>query len=238
MKTSLKHTSILCLLLSIALLSATGCEYAGFVTQVFFPEKTPAVFDLPPVPTAILVDDTNHQLGDANHTGVIAQRMFFDFIKGEKLTAEQTIDYRFVRNLEAKLGDDFARTPVDLIGKKLGADQVIHVNIDYIQMSIQPGIIEPKAIVTLKVIDTVNAVRLFPPPSSITDIEGLETSKRGYRITVELPRSVMMEIDRSTHNLMLRKLAEQIGFEASRIFYEHLKEEDAQGPGRPSTKDS
>ena len=224
------------ILLSITLLTVTGCGYAGFVAQVFFPEKSVPVFDLPVVKTAILVDDTHNQLGDPAHTGVIAQQMFFDLIQGGKLTPDLTVDYLFVRNLEAKLGSDFQRTPVDKIGRKLGADQIIHVNIDYVQMSVQPGIIEPKAIVTLKVIDTIKALRLFPAPSEITNIDSLETSKRGYRITVELPRVIMMEMDLGTENILLRNLAEQIGYQASRIFYSHLKNENAQGPGRPSTK--
>ncbi len=231
----LKQTCLACLLLTM-LFSISGCEAFAFFTQVISPEKTPAVFDLPPVRTAILVDDTSNQLGDPNHTGVIAQRMIFDFVQSQKLTQEQTVNYRFVRDLEGKLGTDFERTPVDEIGRTLGADQVIHVNIDYVQMSVQPGIIEPKAIVTLKVIDVNKAVRLFPEPSPVSDIEGLETSKRGYRISVELPRSVMMDVDSGTQNLLYRQLAEQIGYQAARVFYKHPAEEDGKGPGKPSTE--
>jgi hypothetical protein len=227
---------IMPLMMTLLICMLGGCEAAGFFTQVMFPEKTPPLFDLPVVKTAILVDDSNNQLGDPTHTGVIAQQMLFDLVKGKKLTQEQAIDYRFVRDLEAKLGSDFDRTPVDQIGRLLGADQVIHLNVDFVQMSIQPGIIEPKALVTIKVIDTVNAIRLFPPPSPVTDIDGLETSKRGYRIAVELPRSVMMEMDNGTKNLLFRKLSEQIGYQAARLFYTHLKVEDGQGPGRPGTK--
>lgn len=222
------------LLLCTVLLA--GCQSVGFFSQVLFPEKTVAVFDLPPVKTAILVDDTNNQLGNPTHTGVIAQRMFFDLVQGKKLTPEQVIDYQYVRDLEAKLGTDFERTPVDQIGKMLGADQVIHVNIDFVQMSVQPGIIEPKAIVTLKVIDVNKSERLFPPPSPVTNIDSLETSKRGYRITVELPRKVMMEVDDSTQNLLLRTLSEQIGYQAARVFYTHLHEEDGKGPGFPDKR--
>lgn len=222
----------------VALLLATvpGCNIAGYVAQVIFPELTPPIYDLPKLKTVILVDDTNNQLGDPTHTGVIAQQMLFDLVQGKKLQTEQAIDYKFVRDMESKLGTDFDRTPVDEIGRQLGADQVIHVNIDYVQMSIQPGVIEPKAIVTLKVIDANKAIRLFPPPSAVTDIDGLETSKRGYRITVELPRSIMLDMDHGTENLLLRKLSEQIGYIAARVFYEHPKLEDGQGPGRPSTK--
>jgi hypothetical protein len=231
----LKQFGLLACLL-ITMLSLAGCEAFAFFTQVISPEKTPAVFDLPVRRTVILVDDTSNQLGDPTHTGVIAQRMLFDFVQSKKLTQEQTVSYRFVRDLEGKLGTEFERTPVDQIGRELGADQVIHVNIDYVQMSVQPGIIEPKAIVTLKVIDVNKAIRLFPEPSPVTDIDGLETSKRGYRITVELPRVVMMEIDSGTQNLLFRTLSEQIGYTASRVFYKHPAEEDAQGPGKSSTE--
>ena len=185
------------LLLCLSATLLVGCEAVGFIAQAISPEKTPAVFDLPVMRTVVLVDDTNTQLGDPSHTGVIAQRVLFDLIQSKKLVKEQTVDYQFVRNLEANLGTEFDRTPVDQIGRTLGADQVIHVNIDFVQMSVQPGIIEPKALVTLKVIDVKNAIRLFPAPSPITDIDGLATSKRGYRITVELPRTIMMDLDGS-----------------------------------------
>lgn len=225
-----------CIMIGLLTLVISGCGVVGFIAHVVSPEQTPAVFEIPVARTAILVDDTNNQLGDPTNTGVIAQRMLFDMIQSKKLLPEQIVDYQFVRDLEAKLGTDFDRTPVDQIGRQLGADQIIHVNIDFVQMSVQPGIIEPKALVTLKLIDANKAVRLFPEPSSISDIDALAMSKRGYRISVELPRSIMMDMDSGTQNLLLRKLAEQIGYDAARVFYEHPHEEDGKGPGRPGTK--
>lgn len=233
--TTITRMALHCIL-CLTLITVSGCGLAGFIAHVVAPEQTAPVYDLPVARTVVLVDDTNNQLGDPTNTGVIAQQMLFDLVQSKKLTEEQIVDYKFVRELEAKLDKDFDSTPVDQIGKSLGADIVIHVNVDFVEMSTQPGIIEPKALVTLKVIDVNKAVRLFPEPSPMTDIDALAMSKRGYRLAVELPRTVMMDMDHGTENLLRRKLAEQIGYDAARMFYKHPREEDGKGPGRPGTK--
>ncbi len=220
----IQHRKSIFFLISV-LCMAGGCQYPAYVLDSFFPAYQKPLCELATVRTAILVDDTNKQLGDPALTGTIAERVGHDLIHQKVLKEGQSVSYREIRKIQARLGDAFDQTPLDQIGTQLNASQMIHVNIDQIQLGSQMGILNPQAIITIKVMDIHQGIRIFPPISAARDIDAIAASSQGYRLVVKLPRVVQMDLDTGTHRMLMRQLANEIGIAVAKLFYKHIPDD-------------
>jgi hypothetical protein len=211
--------------LAIALLTGAGCELFG---PIFEAGRTnPAQYTLPEErTTAILVDDPQNLLTDSAMRGVIASRIKFDLEQNKVKTT--VIDPSKVNMLESELMDAYATTPTDVIGRKLGADQVISVVIEEYMLRQSPGTFKPKLQARVKVIDVVEGKRLFPPLLA-DNPEDPTSARKGWLVNTTLRESAPLEQGRSEEAVMQKKMSERLGRDVARLFF---KWADRQ-PGQP-----
>ena len=203
-----------------ALALAVGCEAAGFIAGALSSNKTPAIYEPKDLTTVILVDDPALQLHEPGLAGTIAMTIAANLKQQGVLS--NIIDIQKVSELAAELGSDYARTPVDQIGRKLGATQVIHVHIDSIPpFQTEPGLLKPRAAVLVKVIDVEHRIRLFPPAQPLEGQGVVPVARGAYPMTIEARLRV---VDPNVDNAMAayrHRFAEKMGLEIARVFYEH-----------------
>lgn len=211
--------------LTVALLAGAGCELFG---PIFEAGRTnPALYKLPEErTTAILVDDPQNLLTDSAMRGVIASRIKFELEQNKVETT--VIDPGKVHMLESELMNAYATTPTDVIGQRLGADQVISVVIEEYMLRQSPGTFKPKLQARVKVIDVVEGKRLFPPLLA-DNPEDPTSARKGWLVDTTLRESAPLEQGRSEEAVMQKKMSERLGRDVARLFF---KWADRQ-PGQP-----
>lgn len=207
------------LLLVVLTLASVGCEGPAFLASAFTGDKkkVDAVFTLEDRPTLIVVDDPDRRLGSTTLAGVASANTAFHLKRNDVLTS-RIVPERDVSNLAAQLGSEFYKIPIDDLGRRLGAEQVIYASVDSVTLQAAPTLYRPLAVVQVKVIDAAEGRRLFPPPPPIAEPGA---PSRGRTIQVELrPKGVNTE-SQGTDAMMARQLAERVGLEIAQLFYEH-----------------
>lgn len=208
------------LLMLSALLCLTGCEVVGFVAQGIVGDKSKIAHKLADVPTVVLVDDPNNQLAGA--AGVLAERVGYDLVEHKVLKAQHVVSSFKVRDLQARLGEGFYKSPIDQIGRELGAEQVIHINVEDAGIVADPGVVQPTGTVAVKVISVTDAKRVFPADAPSRDMTGVEMSRRGYPVSVSLKHYMGLQGGETGERTVLaRRLADQMGIEVARLFYRY-----------------
>ncbi len=205
-----------------------GCEIWGFMASGFDTKTVSPRYDLADRPTLVLVDDPGGRLQLAEAPAVIASRIGFDLQQAGVVS--HVVSQQAAVDLAGQLGDQFARTPVDAVGRALGAAQVIYVYVDDAALIREPGVLRPRAQVRVKVIDAQASRRLFP--SGDDSAAGLD---RGYLVAAELPARTQLDERRVQLPATLRDLADRTGIEVARLFYKHRKEQipyDRPGPAQ------
>jgi hypothetical protein len=205
----------------LLLVAATGCKDLGFVADMIVPETVPPAHKIKKQRTAILIDDPRHLLVDPSLTGVVAERIAYELARKNALRKDDIIPYRKVRDLEASLGEAYGTTPVDRIGKELGAQQVIHVNIEAVELGTAPGVVQPSAAAAVKVIDAANSKRIFPVDATTRDLEGLAASNRGELVVVEERYILKADMQPGEPGVIMRQLADTLGRRIARLFYRY-----------------
>jgi len=182
-------------LVLLLLVASWGCETVKPVYEM--PEGTP---------TLVLVDDPQHRLGGPSHAAVIATRIRHDLRRRADL--EQVIPGRQLMALKQELGDDYPTTPIDRVGRAVGASHVIHVSVLSAVTEARVGLLHPQARVAVKVIDAEAGRRVYPE------------SPRGFQMQVELPMKVVSESEATSLTPRYREaLCQKIGREVARLFY-------------------
>ncbi len=214
------------LIAGVLLTTLPGCNVVGFFIQALFPQKINAKYRLADRPTLILVDDPADLLGNHTLVNEIANHAAFHLTENKVLTDQHVIDPRSLYDLAARLGSRYARTPIDQIGRELGADQVIHIYVALVKLIDQPGLLRPTATVHVKVIDTEQGKRLYP---SAQHIEVNPTAMNHQPVNVALRPYTFQGDGRDKISSLSRKLAKRIGRDTARLFYDHLPRQ----PGDP-----
>lgn len=212
----------LCGLLLLCLICA-GCEAPGFIAYVVGgPPKMKARFTLEEQSTLVIVDDPSNMLGDPNNATVIAANVGFHLKENDVLLPELVVPQDHLTVLAANMGDRYLATPIDQIGRRLKADQVIHVQIREVSLQSANTYYEPSAEVEVKIIDTQTGKRLFP--ISEDKVPGI--SVPGETLMIEMKRQTLDETRRNAIQMMARDLAERIGLEVAGLFYDHVPPDD------------
>ena len=207
----------LTLLLAGYLAAAAGCEAFGFLAAtVGGRENIPARHTLKKQKTAIVVVDPENHLPQPQLTALIASNTRFHLKQNTELTDKQLVSLQRVRDLRARLGDQFTATPISSVGQQLGAKQVVHVLIRKTQLRYAGSIYRPRATFEVKVVDAGSGELRFPEPGS-----GDGIGPRGEMVNVELKARDEPTGRRGTTALIGRKLARHIGRKAAEVFYDH-----------------
>lgn len=198
-----------------------GCAVIGWTVSLFVPAETvPAEYE-PPKGKAYLVfvDDV---AAPVEHEGV--KRELTEQLNArleQHKIASRTIDYGDMVKLVAAT-PQFQRMPVSEVGRKLGADVVVYVQIkrfelsEYAHSSTWNGLME----VSVRVVDVAEQKRLWP-----------EDRPAGFPVDpVHMP-----QVDLDTRDQIARMskmLAERTAERIIRLFVEHPKPSVAEDAGR------
>lgn len=209
-----------CLAAIVPLLAAllSGCEAPAFVVaSVTGSDKIPAVYTLQDRPTLVMVDDPNNLMGNPMLSGIIAANTAHHLRENGALSAK-IVPEKELAALKVKLGSDYVKTPIDEVGRAVGAEQVIYASINNAALQAAPGLYRPVATLEVKVIDAVTGERLYPEPPPIHEPSA---PTRGRTLQVQVETESIMPDTAGTDAMLARKLAEEIGLQIAQLFYEH-----------------
>ena len=216
--------ALLCLCLA-------GCAGPGFIGYVVGgPPKVKALYALAPVTTLVIVDDPRELLGDPNFPAVVGANVGFHLTRNEILTTEQLIPQDHLSTLAAQLGDRYPGTPIDQIGARLEAQQVIHVLVRSVNLQVDNTYYQPTATVEVKVIDAATGDRLFPKPA---DQPTMRATAPGYLVDVAMKRQTLDTTRRGALSMLARGLSERIGLVVAQVFYDHVPPDTEPTPPTP-----
>ncbi|MFA9479047.1 hypothetical protein ACERK3_12210 [Phycisphaerales bacterium AB-hyl4] len=202
----------------LAVVFTAGCEGVAFLAGMGG-ERVPAQYKIPDRPTLVMVEDPDNALGDPRLSRLIASHVGFH-LEENRAVRRGVVSQSDLAELAERLDEDYRRMPIDRIGQQLGADQVIHVLIDEVDLVFEPGVYRPTAYAEVKVIDAAESRRLFPLARRM-DADGGPAP--GLRIQSQLSHRVSGEADTSLEAMLLQALAEQMGREIAQVFYDHQR---------------
>jgi hypothetical protein len=200
-----------------ACLVLAGCQLPGFLGANLLPEsKVKAVYTPIDQRTLLLVDDPRHALPSPQFATLIAQAVAQDLQK-QNVISEFTAA-TLLEDLRQR-ERDFDLWPIDQIGQRLGARQVIYVLID----GFEPGgrgqeLQRPMASARLKVVDVGTGKRLFP-------LQG----EHGVTSTLTFKQPPLDAHSHGRDSLIARQLAQRLGLDLAQQFYAHKRREIGSG---------
>jgi hypothetical protein len=201
----------------------SGCEGPAFLAETAgLGGKVKPVYDLQDRTTLVMVDDPQNRLGSPVLQTVIATNVAHHLKKNGVLSGK-VIAGKEQAELAARLGPDkYARTPIAKVGRELGAEQVVYVEVEDVILQPAPGIYRPAATLEVKVMDVASNSRLYPEPPPIDEPTA---PKRGRSLNVQMRYDKKVRAEsRGLDAQMARSLAERIGLEVARLFYEYKPE--------------
>jgi hypothetical protein len=198
--------SLIALLLVLAV--CAGCQALGAVVgKAAGTQPIPARFVPPKVPTLVFAE---HRAG-ANVDDVAAEdigRRVAEIWQREKISP--IIDSGKVDGLRSSAGASFSSLSIDTVGRRLGADQVLYIDVlnDQIESPPASDLIRGKMSVRVRIVDVKTATTLWPRDA----VEGYpmegqsDWTSRGEGVT-----------DSSVEENLRNGLAEDI----ARLFYKY-----------------
>lgn len=206
----------------------TGCSAAAVaVSAVQGPEKVPPQFELPDRATLVLVDDPNRLFENAGLARQVGSTAVYYLKTHKALTEAGFIEPREIARLEALLDREWSSTPIDEIGRRLGAQQVIHAKVTSVAFVTEDGAFRPHASLEAKVID-VETGRLWPARSPLDDPSELGP---GVVVTTQLaadPGRTARDNGQPMSEVG-RHLADEMGLNLAQLFYTWRKAEPGSG---------
>lgn len=210
-------TRLLAILGLLVATAGSGCAVAGIAAEMTRP-KLPAAHRLDPVTTLILVEDPNLLLRDPSLTTFIANAIAADLRANEALFGAAIVDQRQLQALKADFGGRFGSMALDEVGQRVGAEQVIYVEVLSATFERAPGVFQPQGAVGVKVIDAVARQRVFPP---VQGTDAMVAAPRGAVVEARLPLDTTSDDDASFVAYLAEQLARAMASRASELFYDH-----------------
>lgn len=195
-----------------------GCNILGPAAYLTMGQpKTGAQYELVDRPTIVFVDDRMNAIpvNSSRVRRMIADKVTMDLMNEEILT--QTIKPRDAMALARNSDREGSLLSIEALGDRVGAEQVIYVEMMSFRGS--PDGVTPRAIglCRVKVIDTANRSRLFPPPES----------ERGWIEVRAISQPFSPELFKTTEgrSQIQELLANLLGDRIAKLFYEHIPDE-------------
>lgn len=213
------------LLPALALLAPmlAGCQLFGFMAQsVAGGKKIKARYEPSDIKTVVFIDDPTNKLPSVALAGDMARKIGTELVEQRVLSAPNvvpTVQLDELRNNER----DFAAWPIDRVGAKLEAQQVIYVLVNQFHYSNPNRENRPSLEVQVKVVSTKDGRRLWPtdgsdgaPLMTFLWVKNFETT----------------DVQRSLELLVGRQLVEEAAVTVAKLFYEHEPKPIGQGLGK------
>lgn len=201
----------LSMLVAIATGGLASCNILVPAAFIFAPEPmVEPAYELPDRSTVVFVDDRQNLVTPTSLRRIIGNRVSQDLMVEEAVTT--TIDASDAEAFARVNDTDGAPMAIDAIGRAVGADVVIYVEMVEFRDRTDPYQPKPRASCRVRVIDAVNRTRLFPDPSA---------SEPSQLVQVELPAMNPDDLrSRAARNQVGELLANRLGQQAGRLFYE------------------
>jgi hypothetical protein len=205
--------------------SLIGCQATAVaVAAVQGPPRAEPQFVLPDVNTAVLIEDPAGHLSNPGTARQIASTAIYHLRLNEVLPTAVFVDPRELAKLQALLDRDWAATPIDAIGRRVGAQQVIYAEVVAASFASDQMLFRPQVRLEVKIINTEDGRRLWPPPPPLPDPEAVAP---GHPLEVQLDAdgaAARAESSRTPSDA-IRQLADEAGRALGRLFFEWRVEE-------------
>ncbi|WP_432797637.1 hypothetical protein [Poriferisphaera sp. WC338] len=215
------------ILMTAVLVSLTvllqGCAGFGWIAEQIHGKKIPALYEIKPKPTLIMVDDPDRLLPSGNLAQVIAANVAHNLTFQEELEDMYIVPQRDLIKLQTDLGKEYLRQPIDKIGSRLGANQVIYINIKAFQTRYAGQVYRPTATAEIKLIETKTGHRLFP--TNAKRVIDTTLTPPGHMVTVKTFYQREDLDGTGTQQVHERRIAEELGQKIAEIFYNHAEPE-------------
>ncbi len=180
-------------------------------------DKVDAQYALSDRPTVVFVDDPENILPHRSLRRLIGDKVSQELMVRKLVTTTiSPADALAVAGRE-RFGEQM---PIDAIGRAVGAEQVVFI--DMVSFSLSPDNVTPRPVgaCQVKVIDVTNRERLFPSAD-----DGFRGSL-GYPVQVAM-RAVSLERYRTTSSRrsIREQLANEIADQITKVFYRHVPDE-------------
>lgn len=209
--TQIGYTVIKLLAFCATIACSDGCEVVSMAVSAVAGPKGKALYELEDQPTLTMVDDPRSIVGSASLRHQIAHDIGYHLQSHKVL--EQVIDPQQLADLKVAAGDTYDTMPIADLGRKLGAAQVIYVEIKSFALQTNPGVYQPTANVDVQVIDVIQSRCIFPHSGL-----GLANS---YPLKVQYRPRTREIFDYGTPVVLSRELAHRIGRDVARLFYDY-----------------
>ncbi len=215
-----RTTALRAVIVTLTLVGAgghlAGCNIAAPVA--YFVGGTgmiDAQHELADVPTVVFVDDRANVIGrnSRNLRMAIAEKLSEELMVRKILDPEHTIDPRDAAGIVSSRDRHHDLVPVDAIGRMVGADQVIYV--EMLQFARSPDGVTPRPTATcrVRVVDAHSRKRLFP---------GSDTQQTSQQVWAHLDEvdPALFRSPAASHKLF-ESLAHETGKSMAKLFYRH-----------------
>ena len=223
---NMKKQTILMLSVLVTLVAAQGCAGLGWLSEQIVGKKIKALYEIKSRPTLVLVDDPDGVLPSRNLQQVIAVNVQHHLKFVEDLADMYVVPQRALVELREDLGEKYMKQPIDRIGSRLGARQVIYINMRSFATRVGGPLYRPTALAEVKLIETTTGHRLFPAADQ--RVIDTTTTPPGYLVKMESEYERVDLDGRGTQEVFERRLAEDLGRKIAEVFIDHSKPE----PGR------
>jgi len=205
---------LLTILASAWLLSLSGCNILGPVFYVVHgPPKVKAQYNLDSEKkTVFFIDDRANRLPRRSLKDVIGQQAEETLIARGAVPQDNMIASRSA-TIAARGEMNSELMSISAIGRAVGAERVIYVNVEGFSVTRDGTTIEPIAGVVMKVIDVEADRRVWPGDS------------QGFPVRVQLPATgSTIGADRASIRRVETGLAEMLGMQIARTFFEYERD--------------
>jgi hypothetical protein len=191
--------------------AAPGCAVAGYLGHALFEPKIKAAHTLADRPTLVIVDDPRDLLHDASLLHEMAHGIGRELENRHVL--KQVVSGRDLADLESRMAAEYRLMPIDRIGSSLGAEQVLHVNVD----NVEAGYGRITLSCRVRVFDVEEARQLFPAGAGSVDA----TAASMGLVRVAMPFDAVTTAAPGASTLRRRALGERVSISVARLFHDH-----------------
>lgn len=194
-----------------ACLMLGGCNVVGPVAAVAAgPPKIDARYTLADVPTVVFIDDRQNLVSPVTLRRLIADKASQELM-AEKLVTT-TINPQDAILIASRSDRSGALMDIEAIGRAVGAQQVIYVQITQFADTPDGYTPIPTGGANVKVIDVTSGQRMFPGPDMAA----------GYPIkSAGKPIDPSLYASRPSRMKIYESLSQQLGDEVAKLFYKH-----------------
>jgi hypothetical protein len=189
-----------------------ACNIVGPAAYIIHgPPQVDAVYTLQDRPTVVFIDDRENLVNPVSLRRAIADKVSEDLMVKKLVT--RTISPHDAMALASRRDTSRDVMPIDAIGRAVGAEQVIFIEMLAFSDHLDGKVPQAVSITRVRVIDVEHRRRLFPPDDARDPAHTVHVVTREF--SAEMYRS------RATRHQIYESLAQETGDQIAKLFYRH-----------------